>query len=119
MSFDISGKGGTFSTNNHAWGRLLALAFRYGWEPVGTTAPNYERIFQPKTPSEEEACAPARSSWDGNYITNDFQTVEDDDATAFGAALERALAANDPALAEIWGVKELSKVALAGAFCIG
>ena len=40
-----------------------------------------------------EQLSPNSDEWDGNYVTNDFQWVTDEDAVNFADALERACAA--------------------------
>jgi hypothetical protein len=74
---------------NHAtWGALLELAYEHGWRPAGTNAPSM--VNEDGTPWEHGYCDPDK--WDGSYTSNDFQTVGDDDAKAFGEALMRAIA---------------------------
>ncbi len=65
-----------FETNIFSWRKLLALAKEYGWKPMGTDKP---KSFKPQ------------ESWDGNYLTNECQTVKEKDASALAQALEMAL----------------------------
>jgi hypothetical protein len=63
------------------WGECLTLAEVFGWTPAETEAP---------APCHQGG--PNRN-WNGNYGTNDYQEVTDDDARAFAAALKRAIEA--------------------------
>lgn len=63
-----------------AYGKLLELAHKFEWKPQGTISP--ER-WNPGW---------AGKDWDPyQYVTNDGQTVTDEDALAIAEALERAL----------------------------
>ena len=64
-----------------AWGYVLGLAERYGWDPMGTSL----------RPADGSNAAPV---WDGGYCTNDGQRVDATDAFALCNALDNAL--NDP-----------------------
>ena len=68
---------------NVAWARILYLAEDYGWQPAGTVSP-----CDHEDPTSEFYMA---EPWDGNYGSNDGQTVTADDAEAFADALEGAL----------------------------
>lgn len=61
------------------WPKLLRLAEAHSWRPQGTSQP-----------PEEQADYPG-GRWDGNYLSNDCQTVAAEDAAALADALERAL----------------------------
>jgi hypothetical protein len=57
----------------------LSLAEAFGWERARTVAP---------ATCHQGDC---HYRWDGNYRTNDYQQVTDDDARAFAAGLKRAI----------------------------
>lgn len=61
------------------WAKALELAQFYGWKPLGTRPPSHLDFY--------ELCA----EWDGRYLTNDGQTLKEEDARSLAAALERAL----------------------------
>lgn len=66
------------------WNRLFILANMFGWQPKGTLPcvncenPNNSQGFEPYI-------------WDGNYSTNDGQSVSDRDALNMAHALEIAI----------------------------
>jgi|ERR1700730_398963 len=81
MGMDISFRRGEFRCSASFWVKCLTLAKVFGWVPAGTEAP--------------AAChqgGPNRE-WGGNYRTNDYQEVTDEDARAFAAALKLAIEA--------------------------
>jgi len=69
---------GDFVWDSFSWIKLLRLAERYGWRPVGTKISSSELKWMPN------------GEWDGNYTTNDGQSVMQADARALAAALEQA-----------------------------
>jgi hypothetical protein len=80
MGMDISFRRGEFRCSARFWVKCLTLAEVFGWVPAGTEAPS--------------GCQPCSADeWDGNYWTNDYQGVTDDDARAFAAALKRGIEA--------------------------
>ena len=85
MGMDLSGKGGYFRWNIDSWRRLLSLAERHGWEPMGTTLP------------EEILDGMSGEWWGGEYMSNSHQVVHAEDSERMAAALERAL----PAIPEV------------------
>ena len=66
-------------TSGHIfWNRALRLARDYGWDPRGTGRPadwDHDGVGR----------------WDGNYLHNEWQEVEADDARALAQALEAAV----------------------------
>ena len=78
MGIDILGRDQDMSCRADFWEGCLLVAVAFGWEPTGTV------------PSDH---FPASDDWDGNYWSNDWQTVTVDDASAFAAALNRAVTA--------------------------
>ncbi len=59
------------------WPLILHLAENYGWKPAGTVWGYLDK--------------PENVVWDGNYWSNDFQMVTEDDAANLGEALESAI----------------------------
>ncbi len=87
MGMSLAGRGGRhFGCNHFTWGCFLALAYRYGWQPMGTEAPDWEGINGPPINPDYK-----HPDWDGTYFSNDGQFVTDRDASNIAAALERAL----------------------------
>ena len=81
MGYDIEGEGGRpFRANGFGWTYLLTLARDNGWEPMGTTMSGFDDSRPP-------------SDWNGGYCSNDFQRVEEEDASNMANALEKALQA--------------------------
>jgi hypothetical protein len=79
MSYEILGSDGKYWTcHQMAWRDYLKVATAFGWAPEGAFFKNDEGGFRPH-PS-------------GSYLCNDWQQVGDDDARAFGAALNLAIA---------------------------
>lgn len=73
MGVSLSGIGEA-SFNWNTWHSALNVALKFGWTPVGTSAPlNFGR------------------EWCGSYTSNDFQTVTDSDARALASALLQAV----------------------------
>lgn len=75
--------GGTFHFGTTPWCFLLNLAELYGWQPAGTESP---RDWDENEDGE----------WQGDYDTNDGQTVTPADARSLADAVAAALA--DPKL---------------------
>jgi hypothetical protein len=93
MGMDLTGAGGEISFNIFAWAKVLDLAQQYGWEPAGTEAPDFEVKDEDGNVDHElsEQLSCRAEDWDGNYSTNDFQSVTEHDAANIADALERAL----------------------------
>jgi hypothetical protein len=93
MGMDLHGAGGDFRFNIFAWGQVLGLAQQYGWEPAGTEMQPMELRNADGSVDHEltEHYMALAVDWDGNYFTNDFQHVSDEDAATIADALERAL----------------------------
>lgn len=79
MAIHLHNARGDFHWDSFSWAKLLRLAESYGWRPAGTTLPQSEIRWMPE------------GRWNGNYATNDRQTVAAADAQALAAALERAV----------------------------
>jgi hypothetical protein len=79
----VSESGQQYWINSSAWGTLLALAERYGWQPTGTSLS--QQVLE-----HFDGC------WDGSYTTSDGQVVCREDAYALASSLERALADANP-----------------------
>ncbi len=61
---------------------LLMLAHKHGWKPMGTSAAEW---------LQKDGSYRGDPNWNpANYWTNDFQTVEQEDATELANGLERA-----------------------------
>lgn len=87
---------------------LLLLAHKYGWNPAGTEPPLFAGADSIQRPDPD---------WDGNYVTNDFQSVNQEDAISLAAGLERGGTQKD-------GHTECLRMELIafcrqGGFCIG
>jgi hypothetical protein len=81
MSMELGRGGGEwFDLSISAWCDILELAECYGWRPTGTAPP----------PEWSE------STWCGTYYSNEYQSVDADDAAAIAAALDRFLAGEPP-----------------------
>ena len=90
MGYDLKSKnGGSFGFNIQGWQSVLFLAELYGWEPKGTvmTEDNLTWAGLIDTAYIQEHI----KSWDGSYCSNDFQTVEEEDALNLAHALMNAL----------------------------
>ena len=68
--------------NGYTWCNLMALAFQYGWEPLGTDKPGLRGEIEEYWRDKD---------WDGGYSTNDSQVVKPEDARNIAKALELAL----------------------------
>jgi len=80
MGIDLFGRGEAEARFSHdGWRNCLNLALAFGWRPAGTVH-RHEYMGPP-------------NGWPGDYVTNDFQLVTDDDAKALATALRRALRA--------------------------
>lgn len=105
MSYEISGRHGSYwSCHQEDWQDYLDLAVEFGWEPAGVFFKCDERGYRPHPT--------------GSYLGNDFQTVTEEDAVAFSAALNRALAAGKPLTVDLEGVRGLEDLAANGEFMI-
>jgi hypothetical protein len=89
---------GEFAVPIRAWGLMLALAERYGWEPRGTTPPDDDAVWAGGWQGDP-------SQWDGRYLPSLGQHVTEEDSGAFAAALNRAL----PDIPDHDAVKDKSK----------
>ncbi len=74
MGIGLRGAGGEVNMSHATWGAILMVAEEFEWEPWGTVRPM----------GEEDP------SWSGTYLSNDWQTVTEEDAANIAAALERA-----------------------------
>lgn len=108
MGYDLTNnEGDYFRANVGAWGFLLDTAQKHGWKPAGTLAPEYMT-------SEAE-----RAAWDGDYCSNDYQRVSDDDARNMAAALRKALRADEFSHEDEWYVRHFVAYCQNGSFEIG
>src|ERR1700730_11496324 len=76
MGYDLCGRTSDFRCNTWQWAACLDLAHCFGWTAAGTTAPG-PRIWN-------------GDKWGGGYFSNDWQYVEDQDATGLAKGLEAA-----------------------------
>jgi hypothetical protein len=69
---------------------VLSVAIRYGWRPMGTEPPKWDRdgVDEKQIAAENAETAAA---WDGTYLSNNSQTVNAFDARNLADALQRAL----------------------------
>src|SRR5215210_1255397 len=74
---------GSLWFQHFSWARILCLAVDYGWEPMGTIRPSY--LDDPDFGYYDD------EPWDGNYSSNDQQSVRAEDANALADALEKAM----------------------------
>ena len=81
MSYDLFNESTSISRtfSRQSWVKLLELAMRYGWRPMGTCPPSYFDSYK------------LNADWPGVYLTNDGQKVSRVDAFALADALERSL----------------------------
>ena len=91
-----------------AWGNVLELAVKHGWQPVGTQPPYYWSTGDYSSDVE----------WPGSYEYNDQQVVTAPDAAALAEALSRALEAGDD-IGEREFIGQFIELAKRGAFTIG
>lgn len=61
---------------------LLILARNHGWEPMGTTGARWRQ--------EDGSYSEADPDWDGTYFSNDFQRVNEEDASNLADGLKKA-----------------------------
>jgi len=80
MGVDFLGAGGSLSINWETWRTLFSRAIEHGWKPQGTLAP-----------SGEHALPEDAGDWGGDYFSNQYQTVSEEDAENMADALERSL----------------------------
>ena len=64
MGMDLRGAGGVARYARTTWSDLLRLAYRYGWRPAGTEAPEWRD-------ADGNPTEPRYRDWDGsNYFSN-------------------------------------------------
>lgn len=85
MSVDLLAGDDIRSISPDGFRILLALAHSHGWKPAGTLPP----------PQWEEP-GYVGPTWEGTYLTSDFQTIAPEDGAAIAAALERAASSPEP-----------------------
>ncbi|MGO9017766.1 MAG: hypothetical protein ACLQVJ_05365 [Syntrophobacteraceae bacterium] len=83
MGIDLYSQEGHMRFNFFGWGVIRTFAVIYGWEPMGTRAPE-EFIVQSPEPDEP---------WWGTYATNDWQEVTAEDANNMANALRAGIEA--------------------------
>ncbi len=96
MGMDISSKKSETRFSYGAWAEILETAINYGWQPMGTQAPeelDLEENWRPK------------DNWDGNYSTSDYQLITADDAENLANALYKALEAGEFQEGESKGIR--------------
>lgn len=89
MGYDLIGRGDTISIPIWLWPDLLSVAESAGWVPKGTELGSGYYDYS----------AEDKAKWSGDYLSNDGQVIQADDAAAIAEALERLLpllAAHDP-----------------------
>ena len=85
VGMDLYAKQGDMYLNNFGWSRILMLAHQFGWQPMGTEAPDWEVL------GADPPIHVNYPDWDGTYCGNEGQWVNDRDARNIASALERAL----------------------------
>lgn len=102
MGVDLASPNGSEHLNWYDWETAFNLATKHGWRPAGTVL-DEGALYQirPESEGEERArlVAEANARWSGSYFTNDLQTITEEDARQFAAALRRggdALEASTP-----------------------
>lgn len=87
MGMDLHGASGYERFSYTSWCEILGLAYEYGWKPQGTEAGQWYdengKLIKQLSPDPDE--------WDGDYFSNNFQLVTEEDAANIADALERAL----------------------------
>ena len=87
MGYDLSNVNGKyFRWNMWGWAEVVNLALAYGWQPEGTELEYSDQRFDSYQQWEEVS-----QSLGGSYYGNDGQMVAEEDARAFGEALETSL----------------------------
>lgn len=81
MSTLLRGQLGHISVTNRTWRRALELASMFGWEPMGTAAPELPEGYGPYGDGD----------WNGKYCSHDGQRILEPDAKAIATALEKAM----------------------------
>jgi hypothetical protein len=114
MGVDPSGKGGDADFKWPTWRVLLTLAYYYGWKPAGTEQGWW---VHPETGELINQMSPDPDDWDGDYFTNAFQWVTDEDANS-ADPLGRACNEEDDKEFNIDFLCEFITYCRAGAFSI-
>jgi hypothetical protein len=90
--------GGQYRLSEESWKGLLDVARRYGWKPMGTK-PNMDflkkRARNPDGGYDNKIMREIIESWDGTYLTREYQTVTYADALGMAFSLEEALKKKD------------------------
>lgn len=81
MSYGLIGAGGYLQGG--CWLLILEVAEKHGWKPLGTLAPMF-------LDEDDNLVSCELDDWDGNYWTNDYQIVTEEDARGIANALELA-----------------------------
>jgi hypothetical protein len=95
MGFSLhSDSGRVYSVDNAAWRKLLKIARRYGWDPMGTE-PNMDYLNQrarnPDGGYDTRVLEEMIESWNGSYLTRERQFVTYADALNIAFSLEDAV----------------------------
>lgn len=84
MGYDLWGAKRDFRYTIFSFPKVLRLALKYGWKPMGTLAPDLRRA-DGKTVSFVKP-----ENWSGGYTYNDGQCVTETDAKNLATALRKA-----------------------------
>ena len=95
MGVNLVRRGNGVSLSNFGWLFALSLAERYDWSPIGAKV----QRCNCDPPAEGPMFCLRCDEWERvAYALSDWQCVEDEDASAFGSALNKAL--EEPAALE-------------------
>lgn len=93
MGYDLKNNRGYFQFTCRGWQKVLTIAEHFGWEPMGTVIREDNALLFFDDESSDKDIQQFIKSWDGNYYTNDLQTVIEKDALNLFRALMKALEA--------------------------
>jgi len=69
----------------------LQLALEHHWKPQGTIEPYWGNPGGMASLSGGKSDENKQETWDGNYLTNDYQLITDEDAKNLCNALQKAI----------------------------
>ena len=91
MGYDLINNRGYFQFNCRGWQKVLTIAEHFGWEPMGTVIREDNALLFFDDESSDKDIQQFIKSWDGNYYTNDLQTVIEKDVLNLSRALMKAV----------------------------
>ena len=91
MGYDLINNCGTIHFSNVGWAKVLTIAEHFGWKPMGTVYREDKALLFFDVEHSNKDIQQFIKSWDGDYGTNDSQTVIEKDALNLSRALMRAV----------------------------